>query len=271
MRPEETDGFGLETDATSPNSRVGTFLTHNPGVMNEMMKKHRVPMPGMVPSAARSDNDGGSRSPAPPVLSPKPTVQSTSMEKTGSASGTLPLPGMESPKLPLPGQEPILSPMDDSNSNIDTIQPSESNALSEEVISRPSTRAISHEFEKRHNNESYQDQPPSPNNGINVTTSLYSEKDMQESPNEDNAWAAIGSAMLSPSSGEDTVRKTTISSHKHVPSWEGTLKTLGKGPARHAPRPPSSQGTHSVTNASSDSIVVQRPGTFRTRIYYRQD
>jgi hypothetical protein len=246
------------------------------------MKKHRVPMPGMVPSAANS----GSRSPAP-ALSPKPTVESTSMKKTGSASGTLPLPGMESPKLPLPGQEPTLSPVDhdsdvkhDNQRDIqdeqtmsklsgsgyktlhstDTVQPSESNALSEEVNSRPSARAISHEFEKPHNNELYQGQG-SWNSSKGKATSPYREEEgSQSSPNDDNAWAAIGSAMLSPSSGEDTVKKPSTSNHRHVPSWEGTLKTLGKGPARHAPRPPSSQGKHSVSNTSSDPIVVQRRG-----------
>lgn len=237
------------------------------------MKKQRVAMPGMVRAqvaAATSPVATSSEHKAE-------TVEAPEMERKIS-SGPLPLPGMESPKLPLPGQEGFSPPVQAENRakneaheqetngdptmstllssgyqtvhSLDTVQPSESNTLHSGGTSRPSTRTLSHEFEKRHHDSSAF-MAPSP--GSPVTSKSAAPL---SSGSEDNPWAAIGSAMLEPAQNAPQDQ----SNHRSKPSWEGTLKTLGKGPARHAPRPPSRQNSQEVPRMASNPIAARKTG-----------
>lgn len=253
------------------------------------MKKNRVAMPGMVPSGHTNNTKSSSPVPSPSTASKPwsatPTAPAShTMEKKVSNSGNLPLPGMESPKLPLPGEDPSSPPsvlggtteklygdeghnegIEQTNSNTtsgyrtmhhsDPIQPSESTTLSAmeaSSFSRPSaTRTLSHQLEKSHHDEISTD--------TSTSVAIPRDENEQASPNEDNPWAAIGSAMLS--SGEETIKAPIKpKTHRAMPSWEGTLKTLGKGPARHAPKPPSGQSSPTITKPRSDPVIVRRPG-----------
>jgi hypothetical protein len=240
VRPEDTESYGLETDASAgPNAKVGSFLTRNPGVVDEMMRKHKVAMPGMVKPTT-------------------PNPQSQNMEKEKSTS-SLPLPGLQSPKLPLPGEfapaateESHKSGEDSGKSHSEdayaakSVQSSESHAPLEEV--HPSARAISHDSTKRHDN----DQAEMPSTDADVLQ-------LDSATSDDNPWASIGSAMLV--DGDETIRPPKPKSHRAMPSWEGTLSKLGNGPARHAPLPPSAQvATSSASGGSRKQVKVQRKG-----------
>lgn len=257
--------------------------------MKKQQQQHRVPMPGMVrpSSASTSPQPQSQHSPSTRQSNAAADPSSHTMEKK-SSTGPLPLPGMESPKLPLPGQElspplPIAELQDlneDSNQeskdsgdktmsrllkegyetvhSIDTVQPSESNALSGESA-RPSARTLSHDFEKHHHDNS------SPSISATASTNAPQLEEKMPVPSispisplsEDNLWAAIGSAMLD---SRVETPKEEKNRHRSAPSWEGTLKTLGKGPARHAPRPPGRQDSQDVPKTPSDPVVARRAG-----------
>jgi len=68
--------------------------------------------------------------------------------------------------------------------------------------------------------------------------------------------------------GDETVRPVKVKSHKPMPSWEGTLKILGKGPARYAPLPPGAQvDRKSASEVRHTQTVVERKGEWHVRTF----
>lgn len=167
-------------------------------------------------------------------------AESQPMEKRSSTS-PLPLPGMESPKLPLPGDLSKSPPLDTAGDALSSPvdQPSESYLASPEARLSASTlypesqkhddtlKKVSEERDRNDN----ADASSSPNLGATPISSVH---------------AAIPTEY-----------------HRNTPSWEGTLKTLEKGPARHAPKPPSRENSKDSRNTSGRSIRrFSRRGTF---------
>jgi len=250
----------LEID-TAP--RVGTFLTKNPGLMEEASKKGRVALPGMISSKSKGDQES-------PKSTTNPIMHTISPDPQGQGRRSpLPLPGAMSPKLPLPGEaspEDTVSFLPPPITSSPTTTTEKNGALP--VVSPSSAPAVRKDDDHDPTMSKLLRSGYDPSGTVDVEAGSQMKDDYKRPSAMEVSYEfvkqGLGSLIPEEVNPWDEAKETVKSSSKEakglgLDDWKGSLKTWAT-PARHAPTPPAEQQSSGHAAAQTGKAAFTVPG-----------